>query len=188
MKKELDFRIQRTYKLLTNALLELLREKEFDEITVCELCDKAMIRRATFYKHFGDKHELFAFVIRELQDSFKKKQTIVYDEKRPQTFYTAMLSHTLEFVDKNRNIVTSIFKCSGAEQLTDILLEEIESDLCRHFRQDLANGAILPGKPELIASMFSGALIYTIKRWVLYEIDVTKEEMNALCLSLMKVI
>ncbi|MGN1432228.1 MAG: TetR/AcrR family transcriptional regulator [Ruminococcus sp.] len=188
MKKKLDFRIQRTYKLLTDALLELLKEKDFDDITVCELCDKAMIRRATFYKHFGDKYELFAFVIRELQDSFKEKQTLVYDEKRPQTFYTALLNCTLDFVDRNRSVVTSIIKCSGAGQLTDILLEEIESDLCSHFRQDIANGAILPGKPELIASMISGALIYTIKRWVLYEMDVTKEEINALCLSLMKLV
>ena len=32
-----------------------------------ELCEKAVIRKATFYKHFGDKTELLVYMIQEMQ-------------------------------------------------------------------------------------------------------------------------
>ena len=57
MEKNTDLRIQKTYLALQNAFVALLEEKRFEELTVNELCDRAMIRRTTFYKHFGDKYE-----------------------------------------------------------------------------------------------------------------------------------
>ena len=66
MEKKTDLRIQKTYLALQNAFEALLEEKRFEELTVNELCDKAMIRRTTFYKHFADKYEFFAFYIREM--------------------------------------------------------------------------------------------------------------------------
>ena len=59
MEKPLDLRIQKTYQSLIGAFLQLLKEKPFETITVHEICDMAMVRRATFYKHFGDKYEFF---------------------------------------------------------------------------------------------------------------------------------
>ena len=32
-----------------------------------ELCEKAVIRKATFYKHSGDKTELLVYMIQEIQ-------------------------------------------------------------------------------------------------------------------------
>ncbi len=53
-----DLRVQRTYKLLTDALMNMLCEQSFDTITVRTLCERAMVRPATFYKHFANKEEL----------------------------------------------------------------------------------------------------------------------------------
>ena len=61
MEPKLDLRIQKTYLSLHNAFTELLEEKKFEEFTVNELCERAMIRRNTFYKHFADKYEYFTF-------------------------------------------------------------------------------------------------------------------------------
>ncbi|MGN1419340.1 MAG: TetR/AcrR family transcriptional regulator [Acutalibacteraceae bacterium] len=188
MKEKVDFRIQRTYKLLTDAMINLLNEKDFESITVSEICEKAMIRRATFYKHFGDKYELYAFIIRQLEDDFKKVHSSEYDKSRPQTFYAMMIRDVLCFADQHRTIVSAVFKSSGAGRLTDILSDEIESDIYIHLKNDKANGAILPCNPKLMASMITGALVYTIKRWLVDEMDVSKEEMINLCMSLLKVL
>ena len=42
-------------------------------MTVNLLCERAMIRRTTFYKHFADKYEYLAFYIRELRDGFESQ-------------------------------------------------------------------------------------------------------------------
>ena len=50
---------QRTRDSLGDALIALMREKPFDEITVQNVLDRAGVGRSTFYSHFRDKHDLF---------------------------------------------------------------------------------------------------------------------------------
>lgn len=70
--KNLDLRVQKTYKALIENFEELLKEKEFENISVKELCDAAMIRRPTFYTHFIDKYDFLTFFI-------KYKMNIIFD-------------------------------------------------------------------------------------------------------------
>lgn len=56
--------------MLCTAFIELLSKKKFEDITVNELCEKALIRRATFYTHFLDKYDFFAYFVRQNRDNF----------------------------------------------------------------------------------------------------------------------
>ena len=58
-KKKNDPRTQRTRHSLTHAMVDLVTEKRFDDITVQNLIDRADIGRSTFYTHFRDKEDLF---------------------------------------------------------------------------------------------------------------------------------
>src|SRR5438445_1345108 len=53
-----DRRIQKTQKLLRDALNSLIHEKAYDSIVVNEILDRANVGRSTFYMHFRDKDEL----------------------------------------------------------------------------------------------------------------------------------
>ena len=53
-----DARIIHTRKALRDALLSLLPEKSVDTLTVKEVCEKANVSRATFYKHYKDCFDL----------------------------------------------------------------------------------------------------------------------------------
>jgi AcrR family transcriptional regulator len=61
-----DLRVRRTRKLLQKALLEATTEKGFAHVTVRDLTERAMVNRATFYRHFQDKHDLLRQYIEEL--------------------------------------------------------------------------------------------------------------------------
>ena len=56
-KKE-DRRVRRTKKLLTQALTQLLQEKQINEITVKELTDLADMNRGTFYLYYKDMFDM----------------------------------------------------------------------------------------------------------------------------------
>ncbi len=58
-----DRRVRRTQKLLGDALIALALEKEFDEITIQEITDRADIGYRTFYRHYSDKDELLKDVL-----------------------------------------------------------------------------------------------------------------------------
>lgn len=68
-----DLRILRTRKLLCNSLLELLQKKSYEKINVNDICDNAMVHRATFYNHFKDKNDLLNFTLDEIQEDMFEK-------------------------------------------------------------------------------------------------------------------
>lgn len=72
--KKVDLRVRRTYKLLWEALEELLSQpgQEFSSVTVNQICEKAMVHRTTFYKHFEDKYDLLYFGIEQFNEKYVK--------------------------------------------------------------------------------------------------------------------
>ena len=69
-KPVLDVRLQRTRKSLRVAMLELLRTKRFEQISIREITAAAGVGYATFYRHYASKegllHELADAEVREL--------------------------------------------------------------------------------------------------------------------------
>ena len=65
MEKKLDPRFLRTRKLIMEAFMELVIEKEFKDITIKDITQRATVNRATFYYHFFDKYDLLETVISE---------------------------------------------------------------------------------------------------------------------------
>lgn len=61
-----DRRIQKTQKLLREALVSLMHEKPYDAIAVTEILDRANVGRSTFYTHFHDKDDLLANGIHDM--------------------------------------------------------------------------------------------------------------------------
>lgn len=53
-----DARVRFTRQMIEETFLSLLREKPVSNITVTELCARAGINRATFYKHYMDVPDL----------------------------------------------------------------------------------------------------------------------------------
>lgn len=53
-----DERTSRTRQRLGSALVDLIMEKPFDDVTVQEVLDRASIGRSTFYLHFRGKDDL----------------------------------------------------------------------------------------------------------------------------------
>ncbi|MEZ5190283.1 MAG: helix-turn-helix domain-containing protein [Schumannella sp.] len=56
----MDPRIARTRRSLQEALLELARERELDDISVGDVAERAGVNRSSFYQHYADKETLLA--------------------------------------------------------------------------------------------------------------------------------
>ncbi len=53
-----NLRIKRTRTLLRTALMDLIKERDFEALTVGEIAERAMVSRAGFYRYYQDKYEL----------------------------------------------------------------------------------------------------------------------------------
>jgi AcrR family transcriptional regulator len=62
-----DRRILRTRDSLGDALIDLMQQMPFDDITVQQVLDRAGVSRSTFYTHYRDKDDLF---LSDVEDFF----------------------------------------------------------------------------------------------------------------------
>jgi AcrR family transcriptional regulator len=62
-----DRRVQRTNQLLRAALVSLIQEKGYENITVQNIIDRANVGRATFYAHFENKEDLLVSGFEDLR-------------------------------------------------------------------------------------------------------------------------
>lgn len=53
-----DLRVIKTLKSIDDAIVALLKDKKFEDITIKDICEKAMINRGTYYSHYKDKYAL----------------------------------------------------------------------------------------------------------------------------------
>src|SRR6476469_4339363 len=65
LEKSSDPRVKRTRKLLQQAFMELIMEKEVASISIQDITERATVNRATFYAHFEDKYTLLDSIVRE---------------------------------------------------------------------------------------------------------------------------
>lgn len=166
MEPKTDLRIIKTHKALSDAFWQMLGEKKFEEITVHELCDRAMVRRATFYKHFADKNDFFAFLIRAKQAEFDAQIQKDIDKTRPQSFYLGIIQRALDFLNSNKKLVQTVLESNMLPTVVDILSKQISLDISQKLKEDAKNGVPLPASPQVMAQFFTGALVYTMMWWV----------------------
>lgn len=184
----MDLRIQKTYMALTSTFFELLEEKRFEDITVNELCDRAMIRRATFYKHFGDKYEFFTFVIREIQAEFDQEIAGSLDTDMPINFYITIVRRVIIFFTEREKLIQSVLKSECFPSLLRILSEQVEFDILQKLKEDAEKGYKLIADPEVMAHFFTGAILETLQWWLTHKKPISLESVERQIVDMMKAV
>lgn len=177
MDTKYDLRIVRTYKLLTDAFLKLMSEKRFEDITINELCERAMIRRTTFYKHFADKYDFFRFFIRQLQADFDAANSFSAEYQDPQSFYISIIRHVIDFLKEQEKFVQLALTSDLLSRLLDILSEQITFDIALKVKAGAKNGIPVPAAPEIVAAFFTGAIVHTLKWWFIQKKEISEEKL-----------
>ena len=87
---------RRTLKILTLALTQLLQVKPFEKISVIDICEKALVPRATFYNYFDDKYDLLQYYWSTLREMLvpERKDTEPYRPER----IVEIMGNILEYV------------------------------------------------------------------------------------------
>lgn len=118
-----DLRIVRTKKLLKDALFRLLQEKPIEDITVNEICDRAMIHRTTFYKHYEDKYHLLASLMQELQLSLLSAEELSVLSDRKRELYMLLADRIFSYLAENRTAYLSILEHNKSDVVLRMLYE-----------------------------------------------------------------
>lgn len=132
--EQVDRRVRRTKKSLEDALIALTLEKEYDDITIQEITDRADIGYRTFFRHYSDKDELLKDVLStsmmELRESMVPPQSEQFDSPNVIAFDLKDSALLFRIIQKNsdlyrvlmrseRNIVESVMAFAVQELVTN---------------------------------------------------------------------
>lgn len=95
-------RIRLSKKMLKSALMELLKKKPVEKISIYELCETAQINRTTFYKYYGNQYDLLSDIENDIFEKFEE-QLRAYNDS------SAHLHHVLDLILSDKeNFITLI--------------------------------------------------------------------------------
>ena len=126
-----DRRVQKTRKLLHEALVSLLHEKNYDDIVVKEVLDRANVGRSTFYTHFRDKDDLLVSGIRDLLNSIRSSKAPASGNWREKLLWFSLpiYEHVGEHRRRNKLKIGPRGRIVLHEQLQRVLVELISSSV-----------------------------------------------------------
>lgn len=175
MEEKMDLRIRKTYLSLHNAFSALLEEKRFEELTVNELCERAMIRRTTFYKHFADKFEYFTFYIKEIVATFQDRLAPNVTEGDVNEYLLHMSQELVRFMKQHDKLVQNIKNSSMFPVLLNLLVDQISYDIAQVIRR--ANASTMDkSQIDGFAAFYAGGLTNTLFQYLKQDMPINEEQ------------
>lgn len=156
-----DRRSQRTQRLLHEALMSLMQEKRYDNITVQDIIDRADVGRSTFYAHFQDKEDLMTSGLMHLMQILRKMvaEPSATGEKR-----LLPTQELFEHVQENQNLFRGMVRGRGLELFFEKGQEFWIQKLTMDLQARLPEGQ-QPAVPIPVLAQFVAGTFVTMLRW-----------------------
>ncbi|UQK39701.1 TetR/AcrR family transcriptional regulator [Faecalibacterium sp. I4-1-79] len=158
----IDLRTRKVYDALIEAFVKLLAEKQFEDITVKELCDCARTRTATFYNHFSDKYDFFAFMVKEKLSSFMLSSDTINEDDTFEKYCISILNNSLDFIEEHKQMAQHIM----TDSLLSIMMNSISKEFTDQFRIRMEREHLRDVDPEIITQMLIGAMSRSARWWM----------------------
>lgn len=164
----MDRRQRKTREAIFSAFIALLSEKDFSQITVSEIINRADIGRATFYLHFETKdfllkelcEELFCHIF-DAMDEEKDNHRHIFECNAPQSVFLHLFQH----LQKNDNNILTLL--SG--QNNELFLQYFKRNLRELVTSQLPLFASRKSEKlpdDFWISHITSTFVETIKWWI----------------------
>lgn len=168
-----DLRVIKTKNNLYNTLVELMKEKQFEEIKVSDICNHALVNRSTFYAHYNDKYELLEEYIKVLKESFTKELEKNKNISNTKEYYMEMIKILLDHVEDKKEIYSSIMINNRNSMTMDIIYDVLNQDITNRLK----NETIKEIPSDIMAKFYLGAIFNVGIEWLNNSTKYTKEEL-----------
>lgn len=155
-----------TREAIKSSLIILMRDKDFNKISITDIVNKAGVSRTAYYNNYYYKEDVLKDLLNEFMDEIILTTGAIIDNQiQPEQLF--------KFVNSNRDIYLLLLKAN----LGDTILSEMTDKLSENIP--------IENKIERTRMAFwAGALYGTIKNWFLHEPNIDVEEIISIYNSL----
>lgn len=137
----MDNRVRYTKAVLQQALLNILKAKHIDKVSIKELCQEAKVNRGTFYLHYATPNDL----LREIEQQFIDENMTMFSPYFNNGYETSYMASLFAGILKNRELCQIIMGKNGnprfLARIKAMVRPGIIDGWCREFpnyrREDL---------------------------------------------------
>ncbi len=171
-----DMRIVRTIKLLKTALFDLLKVRSYDKISVMDICNKAMVHRTTFYKHFENKDHLLMYALEDLKEEIFLDISQAHDFDNPKAMYMYLARNGFAYLAKHKKSVLAVYKNLNSDDVFSVAMDALQRSIKYILLQNREFKKYrIP--INIMSSFFTGGLVNLISWWLNNDSKYTEEEM-----------
>ena len=153
-----------TKRALAEALKSLLKDEEFEKVSIIDICYHCDLNRNSFYYHFKDKYELANWIF--FNEYVEQAQKIVF--KNAWDF----LEYLCKYFDDNRVFYTKLFEVKGQNCFSDYFAEIMGPIISDYFKEIFVNDTY----QIFITDFFADAVRVSVMRWLKEETKLTSHE------------
>ena len=169
--EKVDRRIRRTRDRLGDAVIELVKEKGFEAVTVQDVLDRAQVGRSTFYAHYRDKDDLFFSDLEE----FLEAMGSLIDRSGEQSRRVLPVRELFSHIAGARKLYDAMVASGRIDDFTALA----EGCFARAIEARLHTLAPDLDEPRLRAIALSGALLSLLRQWLPRPTERSAEEIDA---------
>ena len=174
--KREDRRVIRTKKAIRTAFAELIAEKEYNDITVTDIAQRADINRKTFYNYYHNTEDLLADIENEAVAEYDK---LLEDLKgkdllnSPELIVTHISGIIAEDLDYFRDLLIMSKNAAVFSRIADNIKMQIHELLTGQDFMD-------PLRAEVLAIYISSGSLAVYREWLDRGGGIPREKLDAL--------
>ena len=172
-----DRRVNRTRRLLREALMTLILEGGYDAVTVEQITNRADVGRTTFYLHYKDKEDLLVEsidsaindLVLQISNLPVSSWAIPYDSLASQETPRSPILLVFQHASDNADLYRIILRGEGSSRAQN-RIRDVISDAVSDFLSMKANEEGMTVKPviplEVFSIYFAGSLLGILTWWL----------------------
>lgn len=176
----MDKRINKSRKAIEKALIHLMAEHDFEDITINSIAERADVNRGTIYLHYKDKFDLLEVYIerkiQELLTSCLPEGSRGYPSKTP-------LLRTLKHLEEHSFSYHTLLINKGAPTFRNQLLNVMKVGMREQLELSGINRNM---NKEILIQFWSSAIIGVIEWWIAQSMPYPAEEVTEQLWSLLE--
>ncbi|MGG1519325.1 TetR/AcrR family transcriptional regulator [Paenibacillus oryzisoli] len=156
---KVDRRILKSQEAMKKAVIALMAEKKFDDITIQDIADKADINRGTIYLHYQDKYDLLDKLIEAHINELREM-----GEWACKLDWSNALLPFFEYFEKNYVFFSTMLASQGAPSFRSRLFDYVTEGFKNEIDRESGRNTDL--SEDVMLQYAGNAYVAVIEWWI----------------------
>ncbi|MFJ8456079.1 TetR/AcrR family transcriptional regulator [Bacillus paramycoides] len=159
---KIDRRVLKTKNAINKAFIELLSERDFDDITINAISERANVNRGTIYLHYTDKFDLLNKCIEDHLNNMSEFCTLEKQgEERFDVFHS--LLPMFQYFEEHYLFYSSMLSNKGTSRFHDKMMSMTINEMNERIKMGDINQGL---NKEVVVQYMASAFVGVVEWWI----------------------